>query len=283
MSLDEGYKLRSEARLQGREGASFASVAAAGALVVSVPLLLQAAMLAVGGGTRGRWRAAAETALLVPIVVAGVSAPGAPECLLAAAAVVVAPQLPHVSEAAAPTDSRGRLESVTQYRAMLMLLTVLCILAVDFPPFPPQHMKTESWGVSLMDIGAASAVFAQGLVTAPRGTAQSASAWARTSLPLLLLGVGRVLLIKGTNYQEHLTEYGVHWNFFFTLALMPVLLLPCRVAADRLRVPLAAQAVCIAGSHQRRRRCPGRRRQLCGSSAAGLSTCCRRSGWGWWP
>ncbi|KAG8890105.1 Glucosaminyl phosphatidylinositol (GlcN-PI) nositol acylation protein, partial [Tulasnella sp. 403] len=114
-----------------------------------------------------------------------------------------------------------------------MLLTVICILAVDFPVFPRALAKCESWGISVMDLGVGSFVFSQGLVSAipflktpPTGMTTTALkrvlSATRKVLPVLALGLIRVVLVKGTEYPEHVSEYGVHWNFFITLALLPV-------------------------------------------------------------
>ncbi len=47
---------------------------------------------------------------------------------------------------------------------------------------------------------------------------------AKSTLPLLAIGVIRCLSVKGLAYQEHTSEYGVHWNFFLTLAALPFLI-----------------------------------------------------------
>ena len=39
-------------------------------------------------------------------------------------------------------------------------------------------------------------------------------------LPLIALGLARLVTVKASGYPEHVTEYGVHWNAFFTLAVV---------------------------------------------------------------
>ena len=122
----------------------------------------------------------------------------------------------------------GKLGYLTVYRSALMYLTFVAILAVDFHVFPRRFVKTEETGYSLMDLGAASFVIAAGLVS-PRARSKKQNTritWKRYAtrlLPLVLMGSLRLVTHKELDYQLHSSEYGVHWNFFFTLAaLVPV-------------------------------------------------------------
>jgi len=53
----------------------------------------------------------------------------------------------------------------------------------------------------------------------------------KKSAPLLLIGGIRVIMVKGVEYPEHVTEYGVHWNFFITLGILPIAGTLCRPIA----------------------------------------------------
>lgn len=122
---------------------------------------------------------------------------------------------------------------ITIYRAQMMVITCVCIMAVDFNIFPRRFGKVETWGTSLMDLGVGSFVFSMGLISARsyiRQIFDSKFNYTRTiiksfqnSLPIFILGLIRYISVKSVDYHEHVTEYGKHWNFFFTLACLPIL------------------------------------------------------------
>ena len=81
-------------------------------------------------------------------------------------------------------------------------------------------------------VGVGSFVFADGLVSkqARKGTSeikQNRVKYLRKSItdaiPLLVLGFLRLTSVKASGYHEHISEYGRHWNFFFTLAFTKIM------------------------------------------------------------
>lgn len=144
---------------------------------------------------------------------------------------------------------------VTIFRVFVNVKTVISILAVDFTVFPRRYAKTETYGTGVMDFGVGAYVFANALVC-PEARMRNISG-SKMSLiikqllsvwPLVALGIGRLVSIKITGYHEHVTEYGIHWNFFFTLATV-------RVAASLVFVVLPASlswvlALLLSGFYQ---------------------------------
>lgn len=127
---------------------------------------------------------------------------------------------------------------LTVYRSQMLVITAMAILAVDFKIFPRRYAKCETWGTSLMDLGVGSFVFSMGIVSArssiwlaytARKTlflgklailARKIITSVQSSFTVFCLGIGRLVLVKLIGYQEHVSEYGVHWNFFVTLSLL---------------------------------------------------------------
>lgn len=132
-----------------------------------------------------------------------------------------------------PVPITDRRPFITNFRALTNIITAICILAVDFQIFPRKFAKTETFGYSLMDTGVGLFVLANALVAPEaRNVSDHRQAGFRETLtknmrncvqsclPLLLLGLGRLAVVEYLVYQKHVTEYGTHWNFFITLAVV---------------------------------------------------------------
>lgn len=119
----------------------------------------------------------------------------------------------------------NKLEFVSNFRAYALICTAICILAVDFNVFPRRFCKAETFGTGLMDTGVGLFIVANGIVSPEsrnKAKVSSLKSSLLSSLPLIVLGLGRVLSTKSVDYQEHVTEYGVHWNFFFTVSTVKI-------------------------------------------------------------
>ncbi|KAH1004454.1 hypothetical protein HUJ05_005263 [Dendroctonus ponderosae] len=135
--------------------------------------------------------------------------------------IIVVPQQ-KTAKRATPINPTKK-DYITNCRATINLLSVIAILAVDFTIFPARFSKTLTTGFSLMDVGVGLFVFANGIVAPEvRGKRDSIGSSIRGSLCLLVIGILRLVLTKLTHYNVSESEYGVHWNFFITLAFTKI-------------------------------------------------------------
>ncbi|CAE7752884.1 unnamed protein product [Symbiodinium microadriaticum] len=118
------------------------------------------------------------------------------------------------------SESEGRLRFLAEYRAFVMISTCIVILAVDFAAvYPREHAKTETFGYALMDLGTGCIVVATA-VSVRSTNALSVVSVLRKLWPVFALGALRGALLWQLDYHVPVSEYGVHWNFFFTVAIV---------------------------------------------------------------
>ncbi|VUZ41229.1 unnamed protein product [Hymenolepis diminuta] len=112
-------------------------------------------------------------------------------------------------------------------RAFVLLYSCVCICGVDLTIFPQRFAKTETSGISLMDLGVGMIVVAIGLsnasfldVAQTKSQRKVVETLIRATIPCLVIGGIQTLTTNVLGYPDHEAEYGIHWNFFFTLAFI---------------------------------------------------------------
>ncbi|CAF1327602.1 unnamed protein product [Adineta steineri] len=118
--------------------------------------------------------------------------------------------------------SYSRLIELT--RGQILIVTCICILAVDFSIFPRRYAKTENYGYSIMDLGVGAFTITHGMVSSEaRNKQTNFKELLVENFVLFILGLIRLISVKYFSYIEHISEYGIHWNFFLTLCFMKLI------------------------------------------------------------
>uniref|UniRef100_A0A1I8EPL3 Phosphatidylinositol-glycan biosynthesis class W protein n=1 Tax=Wuchereria bancrofti TaxID=6293 RepID=A0A1I8EPL3_WUCBA len=150
-------------------------------------------------------------------------------------------------------DHHSPTKFITYMRSMSLIATAVAILSVDFDIFPRRFAKTHTYGRSVMDAGTATSVYCFAVVDVFKdfpsrskfpslqrrsflsllksngkieGDDSRPRHFFRKHLPsimLLCLGFGRTCVLHLLSYPTQVAEYGLHWNFFITLAFLRII------------------------------------------------------------
>ena len=121
--------------------------------------------------------------------------------------------------------------AISAARTWTNICTAVAILAVDFQIFPRRFAKAETYGAGLMDVGVGCYILCHGCISTyarysvpltAKSYLKSLSHCLRKVLPYVVIGLLRIASVRAADYQQHTSEYGVHWNFFFTIATVKV-------------------------------------------------------------
>ncbi|XP_022087905.1 phosphatidylinositol-glycan biosynthesis class W protein-like isoform X2 [Acanthaster planci] len=159
-----------------------------------------------------------------------------------------------------PMESE-QLVFMTMFRVHGIVASAITILAVDFPVFPRRFAKTETYGTGMMDIGVGAFMFMNALVSKEArgvhqnifsgvtGALKSLTKTVISALPMVILGMVRLASVKSSGYHEHVSEYGVHWNFFFTLAVVIIVSSVCLLVIPPVLSGPLALAIAVGYQH----------------------------------
>jgi len=72
----------------------------------------------------------------------------------------------------------------------------------------------------------------------------------KSSSILLVIGILRLISLKSTNYIEHFSEYGIHWNFLFTIVVVKLIVCPLQIIIKNSALKSILIALIIAVYYQ---------------------------------